>query len=374
MLNLAIGRLLPTLHPPRTDLRGKTALITGANSGIGLQIAHDLLLQNATVYLACRNPAKAYAAAADLTSRIPNCADRVQCLELDTSSLASVRALTESWSTPKSETTTSTPPKKIDLLFHNAGIGTAPKDTPYTEDGFPIVYATNFLGSFLLTHLLEPHLSSSARVIMTSSTGQYGAKFSPTLPLARSKHQVEAGFHIPATPHSSSSSPKTSSSKAPSPAFDKEPPPAQDSAAYAQTKAMQVAFAQLLQAHFDRQSHSPSTSTSSPKNKERKTAHAFTPGMTSTPIFEKVSAPRPASDPLFWILRWTSGLLATDVAQGAATGVWLASTDDERVVGKGKGGGYWDRMTRRTTPVDLMARERLERFWIRWEKDAGAEW
>ena len=66
--------------------------------------------------------------------------------------------------------------------------------------------------------------------------------------------------------------------------------------------------------------------------------------------------------------------LATDVSQGAATGVWLATTRDKVIAGVGIDGGYWESMTRRATMVDLMGTEMLERFWIRWEADAGISW
>ena len=60
--------------------------------------------------------------------------------------------------------------------------------------------------------------------------------------------------------------------------------------------------------------------------------------------------------------------------QGALTGVWLASTHDAEVVGQGRGGGYWDRLTRRVSKMDLLSQEMLDRLWVRWEADAGVEW
>ena len=80
------------------------------------------------------------------------------------------------------------------------------------------------------------------------------------------------------------------------------------------------------------------------------------------------------SDPVYWFLKQTYSIVAIDTRQGAATGVWLATTDDEVVVGKGVEGGYWDWMSRRVSRVDMMSRELVERFWVRWEADAGIEW
>lgn len=61
---------------------------------------------------------------------------------------------------------------KIDMLVHNAGIASPPQNISNTSpDGKDLVILTNFLGSFLMTKLLEPHLSPTARIVMTSSTG-----------------------------------------------------------------------------------------------------------------------------------------------------------------------------------------------------------
>jgi hypothetical protein len=62
------------------------------------------------------------------------------------------------------------------------------------------------------------------------------------------------------------------------------------------------------------------------------------------------------------------------VEQGAATGLWLATTSDERVVGDGKGGDCWDRCVKRSTAADVLSERTLERMWKQWEVDVGAEW
>ena len=92
----------------------KTAIITGANSGIGQQIALDLAKQGARVYLACRNNEKASQAADEIISACPAAKDRCHILELDTSSLSSVRSCAQAF------TSLSTP---LDILIHNAGRG-----------------------------------------------------------------------------------------------------------------------------------------------------------------------------------------------------------------------------------------------------------
>lgn len=338
MLNIVFGRVYTKPSPPSADLTGKTAIVTGANSGIGLNIALELVRQNATVFLACRNTSKAREAVSQITSAVPNSADRVETLLLDTSSLSSVRECAERWKKSKSS---------IDILIHNAGIPHAPLGQPFSVDGFPMHYATNLLGSFLLTNLLEPCLSHRARIVFTSSTGQYGGNFTPTFSLGTVKNRLEPGFHAPI-------------------AAVKADGIATDSALYANTKAMQVAFAKLLYNRWDAGAKANGT-------KNQRVAHAFTPGFTMTPIFGKVMPRAIWEDPSFWILKATT-ILATNVSWGAATGVWLATTEDEAVIGEGMGGGYWERMTRRVAKVDLMSTEQLERFWIRWEADAGIVW
>lgn len=338
LFSLACGRLYPPLHPPPKDLTGKVAIVTGANSGIGRHIASELVKQKATVYLACRNTARAEEAISQISSAIPDCADRIKSLLLDTSSLSSVRKCAESWKNEGSG---------IDILVHNAGISSIPTGQPFTSDGIPVIYATNLLGSFLLTHHLEPHLSNDARIIFTSSTGQYSGKFTPTFSLKAVKNQLEPGFHAPS-------------------AAVKAGGLAADSTMYSNTKAMQVVFAKLLQSRWDAEAKGDG-------RVNARAVHAFSPGFTMTPIFGKITPLTVWKDPIYWFLR-TMTILATDVSQGAATAVWLATTDDEAVVGEGMGGRYWERMTRRLTRVDFMGTEMLDRFWVRWEADAGTLW
>lgn len=340
-LNLVIGRLLPGLNVPDADLSGKTAIVTGGNSGIGYQIALELVKRGATVYIACRNASKAEEAVTEINSQVASSVDRVNALSLDTSSLTSVRALAEEWTARGDDS------KIIDLLFNNAGCGSYPPNQKFTSDGFPFIYSTNFLGSFLLTYLLEDCLAFDARIIFTTSTGQYQGSLRPTFSLQSIKNRVEPGFHAPAGA-----------------VVDEKETSGADF--YVNTKTMQVAFAKLLQQRFDRKANEFGA-------KSRRILHSFTPGFTMTPIFGKVTVRSVMEDPIWWVLQATTAL-ATHVAQGAATGVWLATTQDEDVVGEGKGGGYWDRMTRRVSKVDVMDWETVERLWIRLEADAGIEW
>lgn len=338
---LAFGRLFPTLHVPHTNLAGKTAIITGANSGIGFEIALEIARRGATVYLACRNISKAEDAISKIVSKVPSSAGQVKALSLDTSSLSSIRAFAEEWKALDGRT------NQIEFLFHNAGSGSAPPGQEYTSDGLLCLYVTNFLGSFLLTYLLEKHLVPDARIIMTTSTGQYQSDILPTFSLKSVKNNLEPGFHAP----SAQVVPGKST---------------HESSIYVNTKMMQIAFAKLLQQRFDRQANEAGA-------QNRRLAHAFTPGFTMTEAFGNLTAKSAAEDPVWVVLRATT-VLATDPGQGAATGHWLATTRDEAVVGAGNGGGYWERMTRRVSKGDVMESETVERLWVRWEADAGIEW
>lgn len=337
MLNAFCGRLYPTLRPPPADLTGKTAIITGANSGVGFQIALELARQNATVYLACRNVSKAQEAISQITSLVPDSIDRVNFLILDTSSLPSVRHCAEEWKKSKN------PDSVIHLLYHNAGIPSNPNQ-PFTPDNLPTTYATNLLGSFLLTHLLEPSLSPTARIIFTSSMSNYISSFTPTFSLDFVPNQHSPGFHAPAADVTAVDGPD-------------------DVVLYGHTKAMQLVFAKLLQRRWDAVAKVS-------RSENRRIAQAFSPGFTSTPALPGLKDLRVEGKLPFRVLALLPGL-GTDVAQGAATGVWLATTRDEAVA---MGGGYWENMTRRATTVDRMSMEMLERFWIRWEADARISW
>ncbi|MGI8665465.1 MAG: oxidoreductase [Jatrophihabitans sp.] len=141
--------------------RGKSVLVTGANSGIGLPTALELARREATVWLACRKPAAAQQAADQIRARVPGA--QVNVLPLDLASLDSVAALAESWQGP------------LDLLVNNAGV-MAPPSWKQTVDGFELQFGTNHLGHFALTGRLLPALlaAPAARVVTVSSLAHRG--------------------------------------------------------------------------------------------------------------------------------------------------------------------------------------------------------
>lgn len=364
VLHLLVGRLLPDLNErlPRVNLRGQNAIVTGANSGIGLQIALELARRGANVVLACRSESRGRSALRHIVWNVPDATGRVAVFKLDTSSLGSVRQFAIDWVERHGRSDSSLGERKVDILVHNAGISHAPPAKELTDDGIEMLYATNFLGSFLLTYLLEPYLSAEARVVFTSSAGQWAAWFSPDFALGPVRGLCEPGFHV-------------ASIKVPFLGW--ETWSRAGSARYAMTKAMQCVMARCLQNRWDAQASdqermSSREGTKAAARRTGRTAHAFAPGFMSTSLFAKCETTSwlhgLLRDPFFMVLK-ISTALATDVEQGAATGVWLACTDALRV--KNGGGGYWDRMRREFSVADNIREEMLARFWTRWERDAG---
>jgi NAD(P)-dependent dehydrogenase (short-subunit alcohol dehydrogenase family) len=149
------------------DQRGRTAVITGANSGLGFETARVLASRGATVVLACRDPGQAARAAGLIAAETgPAAADprdeRVRTLRLDLASLASVREAAD-------ELCSRYP--RLDLLINNGGVMMPPYGR--TEDGFELQFGTNHLGHFALTGLVLDRLlaTDGSRVVTVSSNG-----------------------------------------------------------------------------------------------------------------------------------------------------------------------------------------------------------
>jgi NAD(P)-dependent dehydrogenase (short-subunit alcohol dehydrogenase family) len=142
------------------DQTGRTAVVTGASGGLGLQTARVLAGRGAAVILACRDLAKAEQAARHI--RAEHAAASVRLVQLDLARLASVREAA-------SEIRATCP--RLHLLINNAGV----MDVPYqrTEDGFELTFATNHLGHFALTGLLLGALPDTpgSRIVTVSSIG-----------------------------------------------------------------------------------------------------------------------------------------------------------------------------------------------------------
>ena len=143
------------------DLVGRTALVTGATSGIGEQTARVLASKNANVILAVRDVEKGEWVAASIRQSCPGASGNISVGALDLASLASVRAFAEKLLVSV---------KRLDLLVNNAGVMLPPKGSR-TEDGFELQFGTNHLGHFALTGRLAPLLyaTEGSRIVTVSS-------------------------------------------------------------------------------------------------------------------------------------------------------------------------------------------------------------
>ena len=140
------------------DQTGRVAVVTGANSGLGLIAARELARKGALVVLSCRNMEKGRAAHADVAAAASGPEPELE--ELDLASLDSVRSFAERFKEKHDG---------LDLLVNNAGVMASPRR--HTADGFELQLGTNHLGHFALTGLLLPLMEGreDARVVTLSS-------------------------------------------------------------------------------------------------------------------------------------------------------------------------------------------------------------
>jgi NAD(P)-dependent dehydrogenase (short-subunit alcohol dehydrogenase family) len=144
-----------------TDLTGRTVLITGANTGLGREVAERLADRGARLLLACRSESRARPVLEAITTR--HGAGRASLVPLNLADLTSVRAAA-------AQVTGAT--DRVDLLINNAGVAGS---RGLTKDGFELAFGVNHLGHFLLTVLLMPLLRAAgqARVVTVSSRAHY---------------------------------------------------------------------------------------------------------------------------------------------------------------------------------------------------------
>ena len=147
---------MPTSNWTAADLpsfAGRTVVVTGANSGLGLITARELARAGARVVLAVRDTAKGERAAATLSGS-------TEVRRLDLADLASIEAFAGGWSGP------------LDVLVNNAGVMAVPEQR--TKDGFELQIGTNHLGHFALTNRLLARITD--RVVTVSSTAHRTGK------------------------------------------------------------------------------------------------------------------------------------------------------------------------------------------------------
>lgn len=158
------------------DLTGTTAVVTGANNGLGFATTRELLLHGAHVVLACRNPEKGRSAVEQLRPEVqPSIGElRTEVVQLDLSILSTVHSFARTFLATHD---------RLDLLVNNAGVMT----TPYglTADGHELQFGTNHLGHFALTGLLLDALAAApgSRVVSLSSLAHRGGSMDFDNPL-----------------------------------------------------------------------------------------------------------------------------------------------------------------------------------------------
>ena len=145
--------------------KGRIAVVTGANIGLGYETALELARKEMTVILACRNIDKANAAKQDILKEVPK-AD-LDIIQIDLSSLNSVRNFAKNYLEKHAQ---------LDLLINNAGVMVPPFSL--TEDGFELQMGANYFGHFLLTGLLlETILATpNSRIVSLSSIAHRSGK------------------------------------------------------------------------------------------------------------------------------------------------------------------------------------------------------
>ena len=129
------------------SLKGKTAVVTGANSGIGYKTAETLLYLGADVILACRNSEKAEKAKNTLAAEYTK--SNVSVMQLDIADFSSINSFSAEIDEKGVD---------IDIFVNNAGVFRHPGEK--TKDGFELVIGTNYLGVYYLTEKLFPYLSA----------------------------------------------------------------------------------------------------------------------------------------------------------------------------------------------------------------------
>ena len=144
------------------DLTGKTVLITGATSGIGLEASVALAGQGARLVMVGRDPGKTARAIQAVRDRSGS--STIDSLLCDLASQRQVRSLAQAFLARY---------ERLDVLVNNAG--TVSMTRTLTEDGLESTFAVNYLSAFLLTNLLLDRLRASApsRIVMVSSAGHY---------------------------------------------------------------------------------------------------------------------------------------------------------------------------------------------------------
>lgn len=264
------------------DLSGQTAIVTGANSGIGFALSEHMYRMGAHVTMACRNPKKCQAAAAHIRKQNTSSLGQVNTGLINTETLASVKDFAMQYLHEN-------PEKPLDMLFLNAGTVFANSElecVPLSKDGIERVFAANYVGHHLLFRLLEPALKKSAlaRVVSTSSC----ASFSSYSWLVATDLDTLNGCSEPWTSGKSNHS-------------------------YGQSKLAQILWTKYL---------------SQSRKDTNIYFNAFHPGVVATEIWEKAFEEAKAPAYIQTVSDWFQRNVMWTSAEGALTGLFLGTAVD----------------------------------------------
>ncbi|KAJ4396429.1 short-chain alcohol dehydrogenase [Gnomoniopsis smithogilvyi] len=135
------------------DLSDKVYIVTGANTGVGKELAQILYSKNATVYCAARSDEKALKAISSIKAALPDSTGALIFLSLDLADLSTIKASVNEFLSKE---------KKLHVLFNNAGVMNPPEGSK-TAQGYDLQLGVNNLGTFLFTKLLTPILLQTAK-------------------------------------------------------------------------------------------------------------------------------------------------------------------------------------------------------------------
>jgi len=151
------------------DVSNKNFLVTGANSGLGKEIALGIAKRGGRVHMICRNQQRGEESKKEIMEISKN--SNIFLHVVDVSSPSSIVEFAENWAKGG---------EPIHVLVNNAGV--LLNEREFTKENLEVTFATNILGCFIMTNLLMPFLSSSgtkeepSRVLMMSSGGMYTKK------------------------------------------------------------------------------------------------------------------------------------------------------------------------------------------------------
>eukprot|EP00537_Pseudo-nitzschia_pungens_P011827 CAMPEP_0172395562 /NCGR_PEP_ID=MMETSP1061-20121228/20518_1 /TAXON_ID=37318 /ORGANISM="Pseudo-nitzschia pungens, Strain cf. pungens" /LENGTH=418 /DNA_ID=CAMNT_0013127189 /DNA_START=18 /DNA_END=1274 /DNA_ORIENTATION=+ len=320
----------------RNRLVGQTALVTGANSGTGYEVALALARLGVHVTMACRNAARCNAAAESIRSD-PTVVERsksssasaIVTESVDTSSLKSIRNFCDRF-------IASSAGAPLDMLFLNAGVGVIGRDADgnlsLSTDGIEMIFATNVVGHHLMYKLLEgpcirePALprTTPARVVLTSSSESYRSQHSYLVAT-----DLETLNGVPPLDHNR----------------------------YPQSKLAQILWAQELTARIDGEGPSPINPNAVVY------ANSAHPGAVATNIWDKAAWDEFPLGKVFENIALKAKSLMWTSEEGALTLLFLGTAVDRLAAGSIRGQYYHPQSIRVENHPSARDKDLQERLW-----------